>query len=130
MTTDKTARRSALVLDDDEHVRRLVVHMVRSTGLLAIEAACIAEAEAAAREHGDRLAIALLDVHLPDGLGVDFCDTLKGMDGLADLPVLMLTSDDSGQMAERAFDSDTVRYLLKPFDPIEVQELISTYARA
>ena len=78
-----------LLVDDHEIVRRGLKELLEAAGDLSVvaEASTVAEAEAVDLDLVD---VAVLDVRLPDGSGVDLCRTLR--DARPDLACLMLTS--------------------------------------
>ncbi|MFR9732168.1 response regulator [Saccharopolyspora sp. MS10] len=80
------------VVDDHEVIRRGVAALVKSDSELELvgEAASAAEALALVPQH--RPDVAVLDVRLPDGNGVELCRELRSRD--PELRCLMLTSFD------------------------------------
>ncbi len=81
-----------LLVDDHELVRRGIAELLDGEDGLEVvgEAASVAEAlECAERVDAD---VAVLDVRMPDGSGIDLCRELRAR--LPGLRCLMLTSDD------------------------------------
>lgn len=109
-----------LAIEDDPIVRTTLTRVLRSAGF-DVTAAYDAKGglSECARLKPDAV---ILDVHLPDGNGVDVCGRIKGDPVLRHIPVLMLTGDavslDDQQAGLEAGADD---YLLKPFD---AQELV------
>jgi DNA-binding NarL/FixJ family response regulator len=62
--------------------------------------------------------ILLLDVHLPDGNGVDFCAEM--VKTYPDLKIMMLTSYSEFSIAKRALNNGALGYLLKTSMPEEI----------
>jgi len=100
-----------LLVDDSEVVRLGLRTLLEDDPALEIvgEAASVAAAlEACVRDRPD---VALLDIRLPDGTGVDAC---RGMlQRRPALRILMLTSVDSGPLVAEAIRAGAHGYLLK-----------------
>jgi two-component system NtrC family sensor kinase len=64
-----------LVVDDNDGSRFARVRWLRAVGHTVFEAARLAEADILLREMRPELLV--LDVHLPDGNGIDYCRQIK-----------------------------------------------------
>lgn len=69
--------------------------------------------------------VVLLDLHLPDGSGLDVLKQLKGQPATASIPVVMLTADATTISRRRAYAHGAYGYLPKPLD---VDLLLGTLA--
>jgi CheY-like chemotaxis protein len=69
--------------------------------------------ELARAHHPD---LVLLDLHLPDRLGIDVLAALQRDDATADIPVVVLTADANPHQLEGLLASGASRYLTKPLD--------------
>ena len=65
-----------LILEDEESIRRLVSVSLSKAGYDVVECSTCNAALRYASQHGD-VAIALLDVMLPDGSGFEVCRKLR-----------------------------------------------------
>lgn len=108
-----------LLLEDDAMLRRGLMDLFTREGYQVRAAASIGEASRVARE-GSPVDLAVLDVLLPDGNGVDFCRTLR-REGLR-FPVLFLSCCDEETDIVRGLDSGGDDYMTKPFG---MRELLS-----
>ncbi|MFI5034671.1 MAG: response regulator [Acidimicrobiales bacterium] len=99
-----------LLVDDHEIVRRGLKELLDAAGDLEVvaEASTMAEAEAVDL---DLIDVAVLDVRLPDGSGVDLCRTLR--DQRADLACLMLTSFADAEALNASVLAGARGYVLK-----------------
>ncbi len=99
-----------LLVDDHEIVRRGLRELLESHDDLAVvaEAGSIAEAE---EVDVDAIDVAVLDVRLPDGSGVDLCRTLR--DRRLDLACLMLTSFADSEALSASVLAGAKGYVLK-----------------
>ncbi|HEY4332556.1 MAG TPA: response regulator transcription factor, partial [Ilumatobacteraceae bacterium] len=78
------------LLDDHEVVRRGVRELLESADDLEVVGEAATAAEALARVPAVTPDVAILDVRLPDGSGIEVCRDLRS--ALPDLRCLMLTS--------------------------------------
>jgi signal transduction histidine kinase/DNA-binding response OmpR family regulator len=115
-------RRSVLVVDDDEGVRRLLAYELAPLGVSVLEAA---DGKAALETASARLPdVILLDVLMP---GLDGWETLRGLKqnpGTRGIPVIVLSvlENRAFGLSLGAFD-----YLVKP---VEMPQLVDALSRA
>jgi signal transduction histidine kinase/ActR/RegA family two-component response regulator len=81
--------------------------------------------ECAARDVPD---VILLDLHLPDLPGEQVLSELKAEPATADIPVIVLSADASGNVVRRALNDGALAYLTKPIELAELGELLDTCA--
>jgi DNA-binding response OmpR family regulator len=115
----EASRPRALVVDDDAALRLMMRVNLDLGGFEVLEAATLADAEAAIDAGG--FAVVLLDVHVGGDITNDLLDRLRG----EGIPVALVTgSADIGPYRGRA---DAI--LTKPFDPQTLVEVARTLAR-
>ncbi len=102
----------ALVLEDDQRLRSLVVRTLTRVGLACDEAARIEEAEELLDLHAYDLLV--LDRRLPDGDGLDVCRRARAK-GFRQ-SILMLTALDHAEAEIEGLSQGADDYLGKPFD--------------
>jgi DNA-binding NarL/FixJ family response regulator len=111
------------LLDDHEVVRRGLRDLLTDAGLDVVgEASTVAEAMARIPAVGPEVAV--LDVQLPDGTGVEVCRDLR--DRMPDLRCLMLTSFADDEALFDAVMAGAVGYVLKD---IRGNDLVSAIER-
>ncbi len=111
-----------LVVDDHGVVRAgIVAFLSRQPGFNVVaEADSYASAVAAAEEHQPDIAV--VDVQLPDGSGVDLC---RGIPEVAeDTGVVLFTSFADPALLEAALDAGAMGYVLKRMDLTELAETV------
>jgi DNA-binding NtrC family response regulator len=110
-----------LLLVEDEPLLRWALRskLVRA-GHVVDEASTLIEAEM--RLLKQRPQIVLMDVHLPDGNGIDFLAAQR--DKLAESVVIVVTADGSIEDAVRAMKLGAADFLSKPVDQEELLRLI------
>ncbi|MFN3946143.1 MAG: response regulator transcription factor [Allosphingosinicella sp.] len=107
--------RTILIVDDDPHIRQLLVFALGKAGLDTIEAA---DGEAALTQvdaHGPDLVI--LDINMPQMDGLEVCRRLRAA---GDLPILFLSSRDDEIDRVLGIELGADDYVVKPFSPREV----------
>jgi DNA-binding response OmpR family regulator len=111
-----------LLVEDDPHIRRLLVASLRRTAWKVDEAPT---GEAALELlKGDPYDAVLLDLILPQLGGFRICQQVRELDG--DKPfIIMMTADDSDEAREMAADCGVDQFLPKPF---QVDELLKSLA--
>ncbi len=107
--------RTVLIVDDDPHIRQLLVFAFGKAGLTSIEAADGEEALAKVASHAPDLVV--LDINMPRMDGLEVCRRLRA-DGT--LPVLFLSSRDDEIDRVLGIELGGDDYVVKPFSPREV----------
>ena len=118
-------QRRVLVVDDDQHVRPMLVRMLERAGFQALEAA--GGLEAIDRVQRDAPDLILLDIRMPDMDGYEVLRWLKRHPVHRQIPVVVLTASDLGDaVRQRALELGAARYLEKP---IATEDLIAEIER-
>ena len=111
-----------LVVDDEARVREMIEFRLRQYGFDVIQAADGREALAvASKEQPD---LVLLDVMMPELDGFQVCSRLKQHEATQHIPVVMLTAKAEAKDVTRAFNSGASDYVVKPYDPVVLQQKV------
>jgi DNA-binding response OmpR family regulator len=114
-----------LLVEDSERVSALVAASLCSAGHdVVAESTCDGASKALAESRFD---IAIVDIGLPDGSGLDLCRRARG-DGL-DLPILVLTARNGVADRVTGLDAGADDYLCKPFATAELHARVRALAR-
>jgi DNA-binding response OmpR family regulator len=116
--------RTALVVDDEDGIRKVLRAYLESDGFNVVEAATGAAAlEALATQ---ALSVVLLDIGLPD---VDGIEVLRQIRSKCELPVLLVTArtEEVDTLVGLSVGADD--YITKPFSPREVVARVKTVLR-
>lgn len=117
-----------LLVDDEEMVHALVSTTLRVLDGVQLESAYHGqEAEALLRRSPPDLLIA--DIGLPDMDGLTLARRVRETPELADLPILLLTARDQPHDKYRGFLDGADDYVVKPFDPLELQFRVKALLR-
>lgn len=113
----------ALVVDDSDAIRRLLVHALeRLGGLACTEARDGAEAlrclAAAAFD------VVLTDLHMPRMDGLKLIGHIRRGGARADVPIVVLTTASAEEDRRRALALGASRYLVKPVQPQAVVQAV------
>lgn len=116
-----------LVVDDDPTTNRMLQGILARGGFRATPAFDAAEA---LRQVGACSPdLVLLDVHLPDGNGLDVCRQLRNGAASGHIPVLFISSNDEVATKVKGFEAGAVDYIPKPFAGEEVLARVGTQLR-
>ena len=110
---------SVLVVEDDFRVADMHAGIV--SALPGFTVAGTANTLAAARK-ADPVDLALVDVYLPDGSGIDLVREL-------DCDTIMLSAATEAETVRAAIAAGALGYLVKPFSPTELAARLAGYAR-
>lgn len=117
-----SGRYQALVLEDDKALCFLVTKFLRKAGWTVILAGSIAEAT---RFVSENLTIAIVDINLPDGDGIEFLKTLTETAPKAK-PIILSAANDI-HIGVEAMKAGAFEFLSKPLKP---KQLVSAARRA
>ena len=113
-----------LVVDDDPHIRQLLVFALEKAGLSAREAEDGEAALAAVAQTPPDLVV--LDINMPKPDGLEVCRRLRAQ---GDLPILFLSSRDDEIDRVLGIELGGDDYVVKPFSPREVVARVQAILR-
>jgi two-component system, OmpR family, response regulator len=114
-----------LLVEDEAHLAAAVRDHLVANGETVDWCACLADADAALRSTDYGLVV--LDLHMPDGRGIDFLrDMRKRGDGT---PVLIASARDQISDRIEGLDSGADDYIVKPYDLDEMIARIGAIKR-
>src|ERR1700737_383642 len=118
------AARTALVIDDEPQIRRVVQHA------LAEDFGRRTEAESGGKgidlAAAERPALIVLDLGLPDTTGVQVCTEIRKW---SDAPILVLSARHSDQEKVALLDAGADDYVTKPFSTVELKARVRAQLR-
>jgi DNA-binding response OmpR family regulator len=114
-----------LVVEDDEKLSLSMQRFLTQRGFQVRPAHTAAGALQLLHEGPPDAAI--LDVHLPDGSGLDVLERMRG-EG-ATIPVVVITADDSQPVRQRAERLGFAAFLTKPVQPLEFLRILEQVLR-
>jgi two-component system chemotaxis response regulator CheY len=105
-----------LVVDDSAIMRKVIEQILEMLGHEAVPATNGLDAFERLKEHEDARLI-LLDWNMPEMNGIEFLRAIKERPALADIPVIMLTTESERRKMIEAIEAGAKHYLTKPFQP-------------
>jgi len=115
---------TVFVVDDHEVVRRGLTDLLNQADGLTVIGAAATAAQAMARVPELHPDVAVLDVSLPDGNGVEVCRELRSL--LPDLQCLMLTSYTDEQAMMDAFLAGATGFVIKDITGVDLVAAVRT----
>ncbi len=113
-----------LIVDDDPHIRQLLVFALEKAGFATCEAE---DGEAALARVADAAPdLVVLDINMPRMNGLEVCRRLRGE---SDVPILFLSSRDEEIDRVLGIELGADDYVVKPFSPREVTARITAILR-
>lgn len=117
-----------LVVDDSEMNRVILSEMLKDQYEI-LEADCGEAGIACLEQHGGGISIVLLDIVMPGVDGFDVLSLMSRNGWIADIPVIMISSEDSDDSVLRAYELGASDYIGRPFDSRIVRQRVSNIMR-
>lgn len=122
---DDFKNKSRILIVDDSEFNRAILSEILQEDYEIIEADSGEAALEKLDEYGMRISLVLLDIIMP---GMDGFEVLKYMADehwLSDVPVIMISSEDSDNYIRRAYEMGASDYINRPFDANVVYQRVS-----
>ncbi|MCI4400114.1 MAG: response regulator transcription factor [Campylobacteraceae bacterium] len=103
-------KQKILIIDDDKAIRKMLTITLEASGFEPIEASSLAEAVNKAALYNP--SVALLDLGLPDGSGMEFLGRFREWSAA---PVIILSAIGMEEQKISALEAGADDYLVKPF---------------
>lgn len=110
-----------LHVDDDPDIRLLMAGSLQEFGYVVVTAGTVAEALELAKDVKFNLCI--LDVRLPDGTGIELCQSLRKLQPGVPIIYYSAYADDADQQKALSICGDA--YLKKPISAEELEQTIA-----
>jgi len=110
---------SILIVEDHKETCEMLRAAIEDAGF---RPACAGGVQSALEYlKNNRPCMLILDLHLPDGNGLEVCSRVRDSDSLADIPIIALTGQDELADKKKGFATGVDQYLTKP---IVMEELL------
>lgn len=113
-----------LIVDASEFNRAILKEILEETYEI-IEADGGNEALHKIDEYGMKISLVLLDIIMPDKDGFDVLKYMKEERLISDIPVIIISSEDSANYIRRAYEMGVSDYINRPFDANIVYQRVS-----
>lgn len=115
--------KKVMVVDDASTVRMYHKALLDEIGAFVIEAANGVEALERALEQP--VDLFLVDINMPKMDGFTLVKELRSRENLADIPVIMISTEAQENDQIKSFDVGVNLYLVKPVNPEELQQTVT-----
>lgn len=118
--------KKALVVDDNDLIRELVTGILEREGYSVIQACNGLEVFEIISEKlkPEEISIICLDVMMPKMNGFDVLTRLKLHPSTSEIPVIMLTAEDTASDIMTGYNTGADYYITKPFTPDQILEAL------
>ncbi|KAF1047650.1 response regulator [Xylophilus sp.] len=116
-----------LAVDDSPSMRKMVSFTLTSAGYNVVEAVDGQDAYEKAQQHAINLVLA--DQNMPRLDGIGLTRRLREHPDFKTTPILILTTESSDQMKQAGRAAGATGWLVKPFDPNRLIEVIKKVIR-
>jgi putative two-component system response regulator len=113
-----------LVVDDNQDIRDLVVHILSADGFNVF--AAVDGENALAILNSNPVNLVLLDVMMPGKSGLDVLRDIRSGSNkkIRDIPVMMITAKSSTEDIDKALELGATSYIVKPFRATTIREKV------
>lgn len=118
-----------LLIVDDAEMNRMILREMLGGEYEVIEAVNGLEAVKLLQEHGKEISLVLLDIIMPEMSGFDVLSHMVASDLIDDVPVIMISGENSDDAVLRAYELGASDYIGRPFDARIVRQRVSNIMR-
>ena len=104
-----------LVLEDDVLQLELLLDHLQSVGLATVGVTTVAEARQ--KLNDAKFNLAIFDVQLPDGSGLELCNSIADDSRFCSMPTIVLSSMNQSNMVRQTRAAGASYFIGKPYDP-------------
>ena len=115
MSASGESRQRILIADDSEMNRSILADMLEDDYDLC-EAENGVEAVAVLEREGVSISLVLLDIVMPEMDGFGVLEVMNKYQWINDIPVILISAENSRGFVERAYDLGITDYISRPFD--------------
>lgn len=126
--TFQSQKPSILIVDDSE-MNRVILNEMLKDEYRVLEADNGRAALDMVDRYGDELSLVLLDIVMPGMNGFEVLGDLSRRSAADNLPVIMISSEDSDDVVLRAYELGASDYINRPFDARVVRRRVSNTIR-
>ena len=108
--------KSQILIVDDAALNRDILAAILGTDYRILEASNGQQCLDLMREYADDIALVLLDINMPVLDGFEVLKTMNANHSIEDIPVIMISSEDSESSIRRAYELGASDYVNRPFD--------------
>ena len=119
------AAKPQIMIVDDSAINRALLNAILSADYRIVEAADGQECLDKLRNHAGDIALVLLDINMPVMDGFAVLTAMNRSHVIEDVPVIMISSDDSEMVIRKSYELGASDYVNRPFDARVVYRRVS-----
>ena len=119
--------KKVLIVDDSRTIRQQVNFTLSKGGFEVIEAEDGRDGIEKLRAHADVVVI-ISDVNMPNMNGIEMAEAMKADASLPHPPIVMLTTEGSAELLDRAKAAGAKGWMVKPFKPEQLVSVVTKLA--
>lgn len=116
--------KKVLIVDDSRTIRQQVSFTLAKGGFVVVEAEDGKDGIEKLRGNPD-VAMIISDVNMPNMNGLEMVEAINADADLSHPPIVMLTTEGSGELVERAKKAGAKGWLVKPFKPDQLVAVVT-----
>ena len=114
-----------LVVDDSSTMRKFVAFALEMKGYRVLPA--VDGMDALEKLSENVVDLAIIDLNMPIMDGFELLRNIRASEDYADLPTIILSSEQSNKSKSQGETLGADAYLIKPFDAIKIQDEVAKY---
>lgn len=122
---EKTKNKPRIMIVDDSEFNREILSEILQEDYEIVEAESGREALHKLGEYGLGISLVLLDIIMPEMDGFEVLKHMTEEDWISNVPVIMISSEDSENYIRRAYEMGVTDYINRPFDANIVYQRVS-----
>ena len=119
--------KTVLTVDDSASIRQMVSFTLKSAGYEVVEA--VDGMDGLDKAKSKAFNLVLTDQNMPRMDGINLTKNLRNHPKFKSTPILILTTESSDQMKQAGRAAGATGWLVKPFDPAKLVEVIGKVIR-
>jgi CheY-like chemotaxis protein len=128
VNAEKNGKGFVLIADDDPAILWLVRTLVEGEGFSAVTAMDGKEAYRVLKSERKIIA-AIVDVMMPYIQGTELVRFMQSDERFKQIPVIMMTAEQSPKLPSKSFAAGAVAFLPKPFTNTQLRTILRTFAK-
>lgn len=117
------AGKKILLADDEEDIKTVVKLFLESKGYEVVTA--FDGLDTLDKVKTEKPDLILLDIMMPLVDGFEVCKRLKEDETTASIPIVMLSAASKVDSVKKGLDAGAVEYIVKPFEPAKLEEIVA-----
>lgn len=119
--------KKVLIVDDSRTIRQQVSFTLTKGGFDVVEAVDGKDGIDKLKTNTD-VAVVISDVNMPNMNGLEMVEAIKADAAMPHPPIVMLTTEGSGELIDRAKKAGAKGWLVKPFKPEQLVAVVTKLA--